>query len=358
MIGELEVADFDYHLPPDRIAQEPLPRRGDSRLMVLDRRSGRIEHRRFTELPGLMSAGDLLVLNDTRVIPARLRGRRAAPGTGGRVEALLVERIETGPGRQTWLAMWKGVRREGDPVDFGSGLRGKVGREGEDGMVRLDLWTETGTGEIGPAIESAGVMPVPPYIHREPGDPHEKTDHERYQTVYATHPGAVAAPTAGLHFTPELLDKTRARGVTVETLTLHVGPGTFQPVRVSRVTEHRLQPERYEIPDRVARAVSDTRRRCGRVVAVGTTVTRALESRAGAGPGTVAPGEGRCDLFIYPGYSFRVVDALVTNFHLPRSTLLMLVCAFAGRERALAAYARAVEQRYRFYSYGDAMFIA
>jgi S-adenosylmethionine:tRNA ribosyltransferase-isomerase len=201
-------------------------------------------------------------------------------------------------------------------------------------------------------------MPVPPYIRRSAGDPRENADRERYQTSFARSPGAVAAPTAGLHFTAGLLETIRERGVAIEMLTLHVGPGTFQPVRVERVEDHHLQAERFIIPEAVSRAVGDARRRGGRIVAVGTTVTRALESRATDDPAGVAAGQGRCDLFIYPGYAFRVVDAMVTNFHLPRSTLLMLVSAFAGRQHVMAAYAEAIERGYRFYSYGDAMFVA
>jgi S-adenosylmethionine:tRNA ribosyltransferase-isomerase len=363
MTPALRVDDFDYDLPPEHIAQEPLARRDASRLMVLERRSGRVEHRIFSDLPDLLTPGDLLVLNDTRVIPARLRGRRASAGTGGRVEALLVEPLgpvtdASGRSGETWLALVKGARREGEPIEFSGGLSGRLGPRQGDEAFRLDLWADGGAGEISAVLESAGVMPVPPYIRREPGDPREIGDRERYQTLFARSPGAVAAPTAGLHFTIELLDAIRARGVAIEMLTLHVGPGTFQPVRVERVEDHRLQAERFMIPEAVSRAVGDARGRGGRIVAVGTTVTRALESRAALDPAGVAAGRGRCDLFIYPGHEFRVVDAMVTNFHLPRSTLLMLVSAFAGRQRIMAAYAEAIRQGYRFYSYGDAMFIA
>jgi S-adenosylmethionine:tRNA ribosyltransferase-isomerase len=333
--------------------------------MALNRRTGRVEHRLFTDLPDLLAPGDLLVLNDTKVIPARLRGRRSAPGTGGRVEALLVERLEPESGRtgqagrdhEAWLALVKGARREGDPIDFGAGLSGRLGSRAGEEMFQLDLWAGAERGDLPTALEAAGAMPVPPYIRREPGDPREQADRERYQTVFAKSAGAVAAPTAGLHFTGELLETIRDRGVRVETLTLHVGPGTFQPVRVEQVRDHRLAPERFVIPESVAREVLDARKRGGRVVAVGTTVTRALESGATSSDRRVAAGTGRCDLFIHPGYEFRVVDAMVTNFHLPRSTLLMLVSAFAGRDSVLAAYAEAIQMGYRFYSYGDAMLI-
>ncbi len=385
----MRVSDFDYDLPPDLIAQEPPPRRDASRLMTLDRTSGRVEHRAFGDLPDLLRPGDLLVLNDTRVVPARLRGRRAAPGTGGAVEVLLLERAAgacgagstastvgavdrvppPGPvaGRrstrapfsetQVWRALMKGTRRPSDPLSLGSGLTAVLlERDGEETFL-VELRPPPGV-PLERALEEAGEMPTPPYIRRSPGEVRLGLDRDRYQTVFARAAGAVAAPTAGLHFTPELLQAVRGRGVEVETLTLHVGLGTFQPVRGERVEDHRLHAEAFDLPARLAGAVVETRRRGGRVVAVGTTVTRTLEARSGPEPGTVLAGGGLCDLFIRPGHAFRVVDALLTNFHLPRSTLLMLVAAFAGREPVLGAYREAVARRYRFYSYGDAMLLA
>jgi len=358
----VRLEDFDYELPSDRIAQEPLSRRDASRLMVLDRSAGALDHRSFTDLETLIPPGDLLVLNDTRVLRARLWGRRADEGTSARVEMLLVERAsageEPGSAAQVWRVMLRGSRRPGETIDFGPGFLARVLAKEEGAFHRVALTPPAGL-SVEQAVERRGAMPVPPYIHRgspDEADPRAAIDDERYQTVFASSPGAIAAPTAGLHFTPELLDTLAARGVGIERLTLHVGPGTFLPVRDDTPEEHRLLPEAFAIPEQVPAAIARTRAAGGRIIAVGTTVTRALESQAAPG-GSVTPGTGRCDLFIRPGYRFRVVDALITNFHLPRSTLLMLVSAFAGRERILAAYAEAVRLGYRFYSYGDAMLI-
>lgn len=358
----LLVADFTYDLPGDLIAQEPSATRDGSRLMVLDRASGRTSHELFPALPARLLPGDLLVVNDTTVIPARLLGRRASAGTGGKVEFLLVEGLDPVEGddgveRQTWEALVKGARHEGETIEFGPDLSGRLIRIGDDGRCQVELSAPMIGGGVDGLIQQLGVMPVPPYIRREPDDPRGRADRQRYQTIFARNPGAIAAPTAGLHFTVQLLDAIRARGVAIESVTLHVGPGTFQPVRVEQVGDHRMLPERFVLSERTARAVRETKQRAGRVVAVGTTVCRTLESCAGAEPGSVIAGQGRADLFIYPGYRFRVVDALVTNFHLPRSTLLMLVAAFAGREAVLEAYTEAVRQRYRFFTYGDAMLV-
>lgn len=348
----MRLPDFDYELPEGRIAQEPLPRRDASRLLALDRATGALAHLRFSDLPRLLRAGDLLVLNDTRVVPARLRGKKE---TGGAVEALLLEREGGGraaPVRRCLLDASK-PPRPGVRIDFGHGLRAEVlSRSGEGWSVRLT--SEDGDPEA--AALRAGAVPLPPYIRRGPGDPRSALDVERYQTVYAAKPGAVAAPTAGLHFTADLLDRLQGLGVETARLTLHVGPGTFLPVRSERIEDHRMHAEAFDLPGETAEAIGRARRRGGRVVAVGTTVVRTLEGRA-SGDGSVAAGSGSCDLFIRPGHAFRAVDAMVTNFHLPRSTLLMLVCAFGGRERILAAYAEAVREGYRFYSYGDAMFV-
>ena len=342
---------FDYELPPGRIAQRPAPR-GESRLLLLDA-EGPSRHRRVRDLPELLGPGDLLVVNDTRVIPARLFARRV-PG-GGRVELLLVEKV----GDREWDALAKPGRkaRPGTRLDLGGGLTavtaprpaGEGAANGDgDGRLRV-VFSEP----VEPHLEPLGHVPLPPYIKRAD----EAADRERYQTVYARNPGAIAAPTAGLHFGQELLAAVEARGAAVAALTLHVGIGTFKPVTAALVHEHRMEAERYEIPDATAEAIARARAAGGRVVAVGTTVVRALEAAARE-DGTVPAGPGRTDLFITPGHRFRVVDALLTNFHLPCSTLLMLVCAFAGRERVLAAYREAIAEGYRFYSYGDAMFCA
>jgi S-adenosylmethionine:tRNA ribosyltransferase-isomerase len=347
----VKAADFDYDLPSDRIAQRPATIRDHARLLTLDRETGAVAHRRFHEMDAVLRRGDLLVLNDTRVIPARLVGRKA---TGGRVELLLIEPLETGVRHALWRCLVKASRKPagGTRVDLGGGLRAEVvGREEDEWVVRL----ECDEGAIEGRLERVGQAPLPPYIRRHEEGP-DRADRERYQTVYAERPGAVAAPTAGLHFTEELLGRLEAAGVERTTITLHIGPGTFRPVKVERIEDHRMHEERFELPDSAAEAVEATRRRGGRVVAVGTTVVRTVEACA-AGEGRVAPGRGRSALFIYPGFRFGVIDAMITNFHLPRSTLLMLVAAFAGRERVLAAYRQAVASGYRFYSYGDAMFI-
>lgn len=349
--------EFDYELPDDRIAQEPAPR-GTSRLLVLDAPAGsRERHRSVADLPEILRPGDLLVVNDTRVIPARIYGHRLLDdgSRGARVELLLVERsgaaeeeaVET---PTEWEALVRPGRkaRPGTVLVFDEApdLRAEVTAKGGDGRHRVRF-----SAPVEPHLERLGHVPLPPYIKR----PDRPEDRQSYQTVFARRPGAIAAPTAGLHFTPELLERLEARGVERATVTLHVGIGTFKPVTAELVHEHEMDAERYEIPDEAADAIRRARERGGRVVAVGTTVVRTLESAA-RDDGTVAPGAGRTELFIVPGYRFRAVDALLTNFHLPRSTLLMLVCAFAGKDRVLEAYREAVAEGYRFYSYGDAMF--
>jgi S-adenosylmethionine:tRNA ribosyltransferase-isomerase len=335
--------DFDYELPASSIAQQPLPR-GESRLLVLDR-AGPERHSRVRDLPGLFRPGDLLVVNDTRVIPARLFGRR--PG-GGRMEILLVEPA----GEREWEALVKPGRRArpGTVIELAPGLAAEVVAGHGDGRHRLRF-----SEPVEPHLERLGHVPLPPYIHR----PDTPEDRERYQTVYARRPGAIAAPTAGLHFTEEILRRIEEAGAAIARVTLHVGIGTFRPVAAERVEDHRMDAERYEIGEEAAAAVRQARERsragAGRVVAVGTTVVRTLEAAALAGGGEIRAGAGSTDLFITPGFRFQAVDALLTNFHLPRSTLLMLVSAFAGRERVLEAYAEAVREGYRFYSYGDAM---
>lgn len=333
-------SEFDYELPPELVAQRPLPR-GQSRLLVADA-DGRERHRRVSDLPDLLRPGDLLVVNDTRVVPARLFAR--GPG-GGRVELLLVEQLD----ETTWTTLVKPGRRArpGTELRLGEHIGVEVLAKEEDGRHRIRF-----SEPIGPHLEVLGHVPLPPYIKR----PDEVDDRDAYQTVYARQPGAIAAPTAGLHFTRELLAQIEESGVRRAELTLHVGIGTFKPVTAALVHEHRMESERYTIPAAAADAIAETRRDGGRVVAVGTTTVRALESAADEA-GRVASGPATTDLFITPGFDFRVVDVLMTNFHLPRSTLLMLVSAFAGRERVLALYREAIEARYRFYSYGDAMLV-
>ncbi len=339
----MRLSDFDYVLPRHLIAQTPARPRDSARLLVLSRETGRVDHRIFRDLPQYLRPGDVLVLNDTRVLPARLRARR---GTGGRVEVLLVRPLSG----ETWEALVRPGRRirEGERLVFAPGvLEGIAGPRTASGARTITLEHE---GDLRRILERVGEMPVPPYIARRLDDPTE------YQTVYAERDGAVAAPTAGLHFTEALLEAVRRRGARIAVITLHVGPGTFRAVTADDVAAHRMDAEVYEVREEAAHAINEARSRGGRIVAVGTTVVRTLESVAGA-DGRVRPGSGWTDLFIAPGFRFRATDALVTNFHLPRTTLLMLVSAFAGRERVLAAYETAVREGYRFYSFGDAMLI-
>jgi S-adenosylmethionine:tRNA ribosyltransferase-isomerase len=345
----MELSDLDFELPEELIAQAPVEPRDASRLLAWPRRGGAPGHLRFADLPELLEAGDLLVLNDSRVIPARLVGRR---DSGGRVELLLVEPLgdEGGGAPARWRAMGQASKaiRAGARLDF-DGLAAEVEAAEGEGFyaVRFDR-DEPG---LARELERVGRVPLPPYIRREQGE----ADRERYQTVVARVPGSVAAPTAGLHLTPDLLSRLDARGVERTTVTLHVGPGTFLPVRARTLDGHRMHSERYEVPAGAAAAFARARARGARVVAVGTTSVRTLESAFAEG--SLRAGPGRTDIFIRPGHVFRAVDALVTNFHLPRSTLLALVCAFGGTGPVLAAYRQAVLARYRFFSYGDAMAI-
>lgn len=339
----MRLSDFDFHLPPELIAQHPEGERGGARLLHLDGAAGGLTDRRIRDLPQLVGEGDLLVFNDTRVIKARLHGRKAS---GGRVE-VLVERVLDA---REALAQVRASKppREGGALLLGDGLTVKVGeRRGEFYRLRFE-----GDDNVFEALERHGEVPLPPYIER----PAAAGDEARYQTVYAAYPGAVAAPTAGLHFDDALLAAVRAAGAKTAFITLHVGAGTFQPVRAENLAEHVMHSEWYQIGTATAEAIARTRAAGGRVLAVGTTTLRALESAAAAG-GEASPGAAETRLFILPGYRFRVVDRLLTNFHLPKSTLLMLVSAFGGVENIRRAYAHAVEQRYRFFSYGDAMLI-
>lgn len=341
----VDIRLFDYELPPERIAQEPLPERDASRLLVLERATGRTRHRVFRELPELLRAGDLLVTNRSRVVPARLLGRRERGG--GAAEVLLVRDL----GGDRWEALLRpGKRlRAGTRIAIDEQLDVLV--ETDEGALR-EVRLHVREGEVGAALARSGHMPLPPYIRR----PDRPQDRERYQTVYAREPGSVAAPTAGLHFTAEVLDRLGAHGVLRGEIVLHVGPGTFRPVEADQIEDHQVDPERFFIPAETSERIRTARHTGQRVVAVGTTTTRALEAAAEAAGG-VRSGPGQTDLVVRPGHSFRVVDALLTNFHLPRSSLLLLVSAFAGREAVLDAYAEAIREGYRFYSYGDAMLI-
>lgn len=349
----MNVSDFDFDLPNELIAQQPAAERGGSRLLAMDRASGRVTHRHFSDLPSLLRAGDLLVVNDTRVFPARLIGTRH-PG-GGAAECFLVHPAAE---PDTWIALvHPGQRlREGSRMRFerdGRVLNAEVIGRHFHGRRTVRLWTEDGT-PVRETVDAIGHIPLPPYIKR----PDTSSDRDRYQTIYARERGSIAAPTAGLHFTSGLFDELSRRGVERATVTLHVGYGTFQPVRVDRVEDHQVESEHYRVPDETAAALTRAGREGRRVIAVGTTTTRTLESLTVTPGGDVLPGSGETRLFIHPGFTFKVVSGLITNFHLPRSSLLMLVAAFAGREQVLAAYREAVAERYRFYSYGDAMFIA
>lgn len=336
-------SDFDFDLPEELIAQTPLQRRDGSRLLVLDKETGECSHRHFYDLPSMLREGDCLVLNDSRVLPARLIGTRSS---GGSVELVLLR--DLGEGRWECLSRPGRKTRPGTELSFGEGeLTAEVLEVAEGGNRIVRFRYE---GIFLEVLERLGKMPLPPYIKEE------LQDAERYQTVYSRELGSAAAPTAGLHFTRELLDDIAAKGVKLCYVTLHVGLGTFRPVKEDEIEDHRMHSEFCIIPPETALAVNETKRAGGRVIAVGTTSCRTLESFSDA-DGTLKPGSGWTDIFIYPGYRFRCVDALVTNFHLPESTLIMLVSALAGRERILNAYRIAVENKYRFFSFGDAMFI-
>ncbi len=380
------IEDFDYHLPPELVAQYPPERRDTSRLLVLRRDSGEIQHARFQDLGRWLDPRDLLVVNDTRVFPARLQGRKES---GGRVELLLHHLPEAeqqsdlgegargrgplAPSPQTLIpqppygglskevagrtrpplkaarAHYRGRLKVGQALHFGDFLRAEVMALAVPGVAEVRF--SSADGDVRDALLRLGEVPLPPYIHRAPAD----MDQERYQTVYAARTGAVACPTAGLHFTPEVLGDLARRGIDTAAVTLHVGPGTFMPVRHSDYTRHRMLPEYFELSAPIAARLNEARNGGKRLTAVGTTSVRVLEHCAGTGG--FAPQSGWCDLFIYPGYRFRAVDRLLTNFHLPKSTLLLLVSAFAGRDLILRAYEEAVKEKYRFYSYGDCMLV-
>jgi S-adenosylmethionine:tRNA ribosyltransferase-isomerase len=360
MLPAVRTADFHFELPPELIAQQPAPRRDQSRLLVLHRTGHRIEHRQFQDISDFLRAGDVLVLNNSRVIPARLHGTN--PKTGGKFEILLLEENLT----NDWWAMMRPGKRASigtkiqllDKTGEATNCLGEVTGLNEAGHRRLKF---SGTANVFDQLDWLGEMPLPPYIERL-GE--QAGDRERYQTVYAAASGSVAAPTAGLHFTPELLETIQARGVEICFITLHVGAGTFLPVKAENVADHKMHAERFEIGEAAVAAVNAAKQSGRRIVAVGTTATRALESVARQNSGKLNVYAGKTDIFIFPPATFQIVGALLTNFHLPESTLLMLVSAFAapgeksrGRELVLAAYAEAIRERYRFFSYGDAMLV-
>ena len=344
----MQISDFDYELPEDLIAQQPLAERDASRMLMVDRATQSWRDSSFKTLPDFLTDKDVLVLNNTRVFPARLRGRRWP--SGGSVELLLLREVED----KTWQALTRPGRRLkiGSEIEFEeANLRGKVIAAHDDGLRTIKFQSNDLLESV---IDKIGEPPLPPYIKRPSGE--SKGDLERYQTIYADQRGSIAAPTAGLHFTPAVLKAVQERGVRVVEVTLHVGYGTFEPVRVENIFEHRVAAEWFSITDEVATVINQAHGAGGRIVAVGTTTARALESAAAA-PGQVKAQSGFAALTIFPGYRFQVVDALLTNFHLPRSSLLILVCAFGGRDFMLATYRHAVDERYRVYSYGDCMLI-
>lgn len=339
---QLKLSDFTFDLPEALIAQEPCSVRDQSRLMVLNRATGNIEHRVFSDIEQYLVPGDLLVLNNTKVFPCRLLAKKAG---GGKAEIFLLSER----GLNLWDALVKGGVAVGKKLMVAGNIEAEVTGEGVEGIKTIRFH---GVPDIRAMLPELGKVPLPPYIKREA----DTIDRDRYQTVYASQEGAVAAPTAGLHFTQELLQRLAAKGVETTHVTLHVGPGTFQPVKVENITQHRMHPEQYSVSHEAAASINLARSENRRIIAVGTTSVRTLETAA-KDSGIITQGEGESRMFIYPGFKFRIIDAMITNFHLPKSTLLMLVSAFAGRERVLAAYRAAVTEQYRFFSYGDAMFI-
>ncbi|MFZ5965747.1 MAG: tRNA preQ1(34) S-adenosylmethionine ribosyltransferase-isomerase QueA [Bacillota bacterium] len=340
----MKTSDFDFYLPEELIAQFPLEKRDQSRLMVVDKTRGTIDHKVFKDIIHYFREGDCLVMNNTRVIPARLYGSKAE--SGGKVEILLLNRIE----KDKWETLVKPGKRAkiGDEIIFGDGLlTAKVMGIGDEGSRIIEFQYE---GVFEELLDRLGTMPLPHYIKEE------LEDRERYQTVYAKHEGSAAAPTAGLHFTEELMEALKDKGVHITFITLHVGLGTFRPVKAEDIHEHKMHSEYYTVTEEAAAMINQTKKSGGRIITVGTTSTRTLESITDR-EGVVKAGSGWTDIFIYPGYRFKIVDALITNFHLPQSTLIMLVSAFCGRENTLRAYELAVQNKYRFFSFGDAMFI-
>lgn len=348
-----EIEDYSYKLPESAIAQVPTVQRDGSRLMVVDRQKRTFSDNVFCDLPGLLRQGDLLVVNDTRVVSARLFGQK---DSGGKVEILVLGQQDPADNEPDtrWCLLRSSKRpKKGTVLFFGAALSGQVREVGVKGLVRIEF---KGDRSVDSLIEQEGQLPLPPYIKRDRNNAFSRLDKERYQTIFSRKKGAVAAPTAGLHFTEALIERLAVVGISLVALTLHVGYGTFQPVRERDIRKHRLEKEFYSVEQKTAEAINKVKERGGRVVAVGTTVVRALETAAGP-EGKIRTGQGETDLLIIPGFSFRVVDALITNFHLPRSSLLFLVSALAGLKLVKNAYEAAIEKRYRFYSYGDAMLI-
>lgn len=340
----MKLKDFWYPLPDELIAQHPLERRDQSRLLVLNRKDNSLAHRTFRDIREYLRKGDCLVINNTRVIPARLLGEKE--GTGGKIEFVLLKRLET----DTWEVILKPGRRAriGSRFVFGDGrLKAEIINIVDEGNRIVKFFYE---GVFEEVLDKVGIMPLPPYITED------LEDKERYQTIYSRVNGSAAAPTAGLHFTEELLDLLKAEGIDVAEVTLHVGLGTFRPVKVENILEHHMHKESYSISEQACETINRARKTNSRVIAVGTTSVRVLETAADD-QGLVRPGQGETDIFIYPGYRFKAIDGLITNFHLPESTLMMLVCAFAGRDFIMEAYKEAIERKYRFFSFGDAMFI-
>jgi S-adenosylmethionine:tRNA ribosyltransferase-isomerase len=345
-LQSMSISDYSYDLPEELIAQQPLERRESSRMLIVDRRSGGLRDGQFAEFPDLLRVSDLVVLNNTKVFPARLVG---VSETGAKIEIFLIRQI----GDDVWETLARPARRlkAGKRVEFGNDLSAEVVTKNDDGAVLVRLCSERPIDQV---IDEIGKTPLPPYIKRETGGP--DADRERYQTVFAKERGAIAAPTAGLHFTPEILDRIRDRGIEIVEITLHVGYGTFEPVRVTDLSEHHVLPERFEITNATADALNRAKAEKRRIVAIGTTTTRALESLMKRHGGFKAE-RGLADLTITPGYKFGAIDSLLTNFHLPESSLLVLVSTFGGRELIIKACRHAVDERYRFYSYGDCMFV-
>jgi S-adenosylmethionine:tRNA ribosyltransferase-isomerase len=350
----LTLSQFDFIIPPDLIAQEPCVERDQSRLMVMDRKTGNLKHQLFMGIINELIPGDLLVANDTQVIPARLEGKKKS---GGRVECLILrypEQPVSGTYTTPCLLKVGGKIRPGDQIHFGDGLEGEILSPAPNGTALVRFCFE---GLFDSTLNKFGRVPLPPYIHRNVHQADRlELDRNRYQTVYARNPGAVAAPTAGFHFSQDLIAALKEKGVGWVSLTLHVGYGTFAPVKTEMISEHKIHSEPYRVSARTAQSIQDQKERGGRVIAVGTTCVRVLEHQA-MKYGSVKAEAGDCDLFITPGFSFQVIDGLITNFHLPKTTLLMLVSAFAGGEKIQKAYREAIEHKYRFYSYGDAMLI-
>jgi S-adenosylmethionine:tRNA ribosyltransferase-isomerase len=348
----MRIEEFDYTLPSSLIAQYPPPQRGDSRLMVLHRSQERIEHRDFRDILEYFHPGDLLVMNNTRVLPARLFGKKESrtdpTSGGGKCEFLLIPPLNGTNG--IWEVLIKRAKKikEGTRIHFGNSLFGEV-RGVKDGKGRICFNDHSEVIEI---LQEIGHIPLPPYIKRKD----ELLDKDRYQTIYAERDGSIAAPTAGLHFTPSLLQSLRDRGISTTMITLHIGIGTFTPVKVKNIEDHKMEPECLELSEETVKEIEKTKQKGGKVVAVGTTTTKTLESFSNS-EGRVRPGNGLSSLFIAPPYRFRVIDALITNFHLPKSTLIMLASAFAGKDLLMTAYREAIDKKYRFYSYGDAMLI-